>query len=115
MKLPTKLKIGFKDYEVVDWELRPAERAERFGECDQNHCIIRVAQLHGDAKAAHTLLHETLHALWTEGSLHKIDAGNRDEELVVSVLSQMLAGLMRDNPGVLALIEATIIGPGNPS
>ena len=104
---PAKIKIGYYTYLVEDWPPDRASLAQRFGECDRNEKVIRVCRQHGDHKAADTLLHETMHALYSEYKLEDADL----EERTVGALALGLSGVFLDNPEFLRWFSWAITQP----
>lgn len=101
-ELPAKIKVGFRDFTLESpWDPVLSSDAEAFGQCHTREGIIKVCQRFGTRKAAHTLLHEIMHAVyWT---YHIADDAN--EEATVSAMSQGVAATWRDNPSVFAWID----------
>lgn len=104
MNLPKSIRVGYRDYTVIDWQREDAEGAARFGECDKNRAIIKVCLDYGPAKSANTLLHEVLHAAYMAGRLND----KEPEEKVVSVLSDQLSQIWRDNPEFVAFMSTAL-------
>lgn len=100
MKLPKYVKVGAWDYTIVEFAHVDAACSSRFGDCRTNDKRIRVDLVWGRRKAAHTLLHEILHAVYYEWSMQKED----DEERLVDILASGLAAVWRDNPAVMQWI-----------
>ena len=103
MQIPASVKVGWKDFRIVKWHRVGAASASRYGECRHMQGEIAIDETaleggYGPRKAAHTLLHEILHACYNIAALEDKD----DEEKIVSCLSNMLAGAMRDSPEAFA-------------
>lgn len=98
--MPTKVKIGWRDYQIENWAATDAVGADRYGETSHTGNLIRVCSLYGTRQAAQTLLHEICHGIFAVWTMSKDD----DEERQVRILSQGLSAVWRDNPGVLAWI-----------
>lgn len=99
--LPAAVKIGWKDFNIVPWNRVDASSCSRYGECRHMQGEIRIDETaleggYGPRKAANTLLHEIMHACFAQSTLEKGD----DEERIVTCLSNMLSGAMRDSPDV---------------
>ena len=97
---PSKIKIGARDYVLEDWHPTHAAEDGKFGTCDTNYGVIRVCRNHGEQKAATTLIHEIMHAIYAEYSISPDD----DEERTVHALSNGMAAVWRDNPAVFAWV-----------
>ncbi len=98
------IRVGYRDFAVEDWNRQTAVSAERYGECDKNYGIIRVSTDYGPHRTAATLIHETLHACYAVSGL----ADKEPEEKVVTVLSQVLAQVIRDNPDFVAYLSEAL-------
>lgn len=99
--IPTTVKVGYRDYAIIDWNPAHAARASRYGECVHPEREIRVSTEHGYREAAQTLLHEIYHAIFASFPVYEQDA----EERIVTGLSACFAAVWRDNPGVIAWIN----------
>lgn len=99
--LPTKIRIGFRDFDVVR-----IDRMERdlFGECDVNRSVIRICTDFEPVRTANTLIHETLHAAWSSARLGDKEA----EEKVVTHLADQLTQIWRDNPLLVEFINESL-------
>lgn len=91
--LPKSLKVGADTYSIAELASETALVAGIRGFCDKHHHAIRVALDGSPAEARNTLFHEALHAVFADGYLH----GTEGEETIVSVLSNRLLALFRDN------------------
>lgn len=105
---PTSVRVGYRDFDVVEWDRKDAEASGRYGECDKANAIIRVSTDRGSVKAANTLIHEILHAAWDIGDM----PGKVDEEKVVTVLANQLSQVWRDNPGLVAYLTDALGNQG---
>lgn len=106
---PTLIKIGAVDYTVVIED----EPSEEFGSCDTVTQTIVLSSNQTAQSVADTLLHEILHAIWTESGLfmHK----RPDEETIVRTMSTWLRMVLRDNPHAAAFIfDAEGLWPHKP-
>jgi hypothetical protein len=92
MKLPKKIKIGYRDFKVDDM---PEHKLEEFhGHIDLDQGVIQISQQFGDSKTINTVLHEIIH-----GGFHINAIGlDRDlEEQITTAMSNYLCQVMRDN------------------
>lgn len=103
---PHSVKIGYRTYRIIDWNDREAMATQRYGEHSDFEAVIRVSRLAGDIKAANTLLHELMHALWRIQVL----GDSEEEERCVTALANGLCGVWVDNPEVWAWIDHTLKG-----
>jgi len=106
VNLPTSIRVGWRDIHIVELGWQQSDADERFGDYDSNHGIIRVATHYGRARAAATLLHETLHAAWDAAHLDAKEA----EERAVTCLADVLSQVWRDNPEFVAFVSAGVGG-----
>lgn len=97
MKLPKRIRVGYRWYKVITWKHLEADASQRFGECDKNQAIIRVDPKYGPTKTCNTLLHEVLHAVWHD----RIGEKEAEEERVVTSFADGLCALARDNPEIV--------------
>jgi hypothetical protein len=109
-ELPKSIRVGYRDYLVEAWDYKAASASEKFGECDRNYAIIRVSPEYGEVQTARTLLHEVLHAIWTNANLPSGE-GTSDEEAIVTVMSNHLAQIWRDNPEFVAFLTESLSPP----
>lgn len=105
-KLPSKVKIGYREYQIVDWEFLDASAHGRMGEIAHISRRIKIATCHGPVQAAETLLHEIIHGVFYVWCA----ADQDDEERTTSLLANGLATVWRDNPDVLAWIDEAMSG-----
>lgn len=101
MGIPTTIRIGFHDFEVVDLDAPKTV----LGDFEFNVGRIRLDIDRPDALIAQTLLHEVLHGAWYMAQLP-----DKIEEHAVSALSIVLAQVIRDNPGLVAYLEGALRG-----
>lgn len=71
------------------------------GECSPSNLQIRVRASLPLERAAETLLHEGLHAIWDLAAL----GDKYDEEEIISRLSPLLFQTLKQNPGLRDLFE----------
>jgi hypothetical protein len=107
---PTEIKIGAVDYTVVV----ESGVSDEFGSCDTVTQTIILSANQTAQAVSDTLLHEVLHAIWTESGLFMIK--RPDEETIVRTTSTWLRMVLRDNPHVAAFIfDATGLWPHRPT
>lgn len=100
MGLPTKLKAGWLDYDILVWESVRAAQDRRYGETRHLTHEIMIDLSFGGRQAASTLLHEIFHVVFTIWNIRDEDA----EEQTVSSMADGLSTIWRDNPEVFAWI-----------
>lgn len=104
----TELKVGYRRYEVGTMPASEANDEARHG--DINHRIGRI-RISGDlppVRAAFTLIHETLHALFEDIGL---DWPREEEERMVERLTPRLAAFLADNPEQVRELLAVLCRP----
>ena len=89
------LKIGYRRYRVESLDADEARRVGRYGDWDEEHGLIRVADGRRSDHQAETIIHEALHAI-----VHDMGAGLADEEneTLVTRLTPRLTAFLADNP-----------------
>lgn len=100
MTLPNKLKIGYYDYMIEHWDSNLATAAQRYGECDRLNNVIRINLSLPEQHHKEVLLHEIVHAIWSERNLP-----SSLEEEIVSQLSVALAAVFKDNPELVRYLD----------
>lgn len=108
-ELPTKVKVGYKDYLIHKME-----------QCDSTNTgnLAQVKTIIGDVyitpgytaqETANTILHEVLHALFKVTCLEEILNSSSispadKEESLITLLTNGLTGIIRDNPKLFPLL-----------
>lgn len=93
MKLPKKLKIGYKIYQVVEMTNEQRHHG-KVGMCCHNTSTISINTQAGDEmETLNTLLHEIMHACYFMADLSK----GCGEETVVLGLTNSLLQVLNDN------------------
>ena len=107
--LPEKIKIGYRDYTVERWHSMDANSARLYGEASHSPAILRVDTSYGSVHSGATLLHEVLHGIWT---MYGLPEGEKEfsQETIVERLSNALACMARDNPGLLTQLDQMFQG-----
>jgi len=94
MKIPDKVKVGGLEYRVVTTDI--LKKGESYaGEIDYMGCEIRLKPHESKQSQYQTFLHELCHALYVHCGYYDHD------EREIESLSQALAMVIRDNPGLL--------------
>jgi len=110
MKLPKKVKIGYHDYEIIEWSSKEVELSDTWGQCDKNEKKIYICTEANPRIVADIFIHECFHALWEYFNMEEEES----EEKVVSLLSSGLIDIFVSNPQTLKFI-ADQCGPKNES
>jgi len=90
---PKKVKVGGIEYTV---HMLDKKDRGQYGVCLYDHQRIYLSQNMKHHQASDTLLHEVLHAIWSESGLDYIPDLN--EETVVRTLATWLRLVLVDNP-----------------
>ena len=97
-----KIKVIYRDYEVIEWEVHEAYAASSFGRCDTNLAEIHIDKTLAPQKRANVFLHEVMHAIWREMDLSDEDK----EERIITALSNGICQVFRDNPDFYAAVRS---------
>ncbi len=98
-----KVKIGYKNYPII-WSTDGD-----CGNCDPNLGVIWVSDKMPLEEQAVTLLHEVLHAIWSDRAMPE----KAIEEAAVDGLSRGLATVFIDNPEFLEWLGEALNGDGD--
>lgn len=101
MPIPRRLKIVGKVYRIEP-VARDTINGNDYGDCHPPECRIRVASDVDIQQIRDTLLHELLHALWSESALGSGEG--LCEESVVRQLATSLLATLRDNPALVRFL-----------
>ena len=105
MKLPEKIKVLSQDYEIKIMSPDISKELKVLGSCDNALATITIDDQCDSQQQAATLIHEILHAVSFLMAVEVKDF--KDEEDMVSPMSNGLAAVMRDNPKTFkAIMEA---------
>ena len=103
VKIPKRIKVGFRVFTIEDWHHEMARRAGLWGECDHNESTIRVDTSAGPVQTMETLLHELMHASWNIAGADYVKEPS--EEYLVSMQSAGLTAVLLDNPDLIRFIN----------
>lgn len=107
VRLPVRVKVGWKMFTVVEWDPAVAEAQNKYGECDHINRTIRVDTTRGVRQTAETLWHECLHAAFDISGAHDAPGADGDrytEEQVVSVFGSWSMTMFVDNPELVRFL-----------
>lgn len=104
MKIPKSLKIGYHDYQIVEWGAAEVDLSGSWGQCDKHEKTIYICTDTKPAIVADIFIHECMHAIWDYFNLED----SEDEEKAVSVLSSGLVDLFVSNPKALQWVTEQI-------
>ncbi len=103
-KLPKRVKVGCRDYRLVEMSTAESDGLETNGEC--RHAVMEIAVVEGLSapRKAKVLLHEILPGIWIQWEMRHLK--NRQEAIaIVSALNSGLCAVIRNNPGLMKRIE----------
>jgi hypothetical protein len=98
-KLPSKIKIGPYTYSLKYF---PKKTTSNYGACVYAQQTIFLNRNQSAQRAADTLIHEILHAVWDLGALEVVV--DLHEEVVVRVYGTWLSQVFKENPTLLQFI-----------
>jgi hypothetical protein len=91
-EIPTKVKVGGMKLDIKLVERIPGSYMGMF---ERDERRIQIANKYNNQTIPNTLLHEILHACWSEYGLS--ENKNLDEEAVVYTLTNSIMSVMQDN------------------
>ena len=92
--IPKQIKVAGHVYKIQLMNKAWANDASRWGQCDCDEMIIRLAKGMRGSRRAETLLHEVLHAVY---NVYNVGSA-RTEEDIVTLLSTGLHQVLVDCP-----------------
>lgn len=106
-EIPQPIKVGYRTFKI-EWFTPLAEvRSNRYGEMDFAAQTIILSSILDRQQAAETLMHEILHAIWRVWEMPDTPRQISEED-AVGHLSNGLATVIADNPGLFAWIESNL-------
>lgn len=108
MKCPTRIRVLGKVYSIEETEnVQGGEDHEVLsGHCAPLLCHIQVSTEQHIQQIRDSLLHELLHAIWSESGLCCTIGEERIEEHLVHTLASAILALLRDNPALVRYLTA---------
>ncbi len=103
MKLPEKVKIGYRNYKIADLPQHEADARGLRGTHYAHAGIIRIERNMDTEQQANTFIHEILHACWLQ-----CDINEELEEHAVTVLANQLTQVFQDNPEVTKYLRSAL-------
>lgn len=94
-----KLKIGYKEYEIVKKEEIIELPNECYGKIDFNKEKIELSTKYNQNQQNQTFLHELIHGIFDKLDMNDL----RDNEIVVNQLSKELYEVILDNPHIFTM------------
>ena len=104
-KIPTSIKVGYRNYKLEKWKQTVASANEAHGQFFAKEGIIGYTDEEKGVSHANTILHEILHA---EVYQWNIELGEKEEEHLVSALSNGLTTVLVDNPELINYLKTKI-------
>ena len=104
MKFPNKVKIGYAEYNIKDWNGLEASRESRYGDFDHERLTIRIGDGVPDPVRASVLIHEIFHGIVQH---FNVPVGEKEEE-IVTAMSEGMSQVMCDNQGLIDWIQKAI-------
>lgn len=101
---PEKIKVGPYLYNIHEVDGQWSEDHEAHGKCNTQTHNIWINTTYDSAHVLDTLLHELLHALWSQYNLKD----KEEEEDVVTRLATGLVQLLLDNKHLLKFIKESL-------
>lgn len=96
MNIPDKVKIGWRNYAIqLDEHRTGANGGDLYGEIKYEQNIIYLYDKLEHDEQAVTLLHEIIH-----GILYMMGSELRDNEMLITGLSENLYQVIKDNPEI---------------
>lgn len=106
--LPASIRIGFQTFTVKEIRGGEKERSNYQGYSSFGRAYMAVARKPNTVDEANTLLHEVLHMCWSAMDIQDGDP----EERTITKLTNSLCQIWRDNPDLLAYLNASLRPPG---
>ena len=103
--IPESIKIGYRDYKLEEWKQTVATANEAQGQFFQKEGIIGYVTTEEGVSHANTIIHEILHAIIYQWN---IELGEKEEEHLVSALSNGLTTDLVDNPELINYLKTKI-------
>ena len=94
-----KVKIGYKEYEIVKKEEIIELPNECYGRIDFDKEKIELSTKYNQNQQNQTFLHELIHGIFDKLDMHDL----RDNETVVNQLSKELYEVVLDNPHIFTM------------
>ena len=104
MKLPEKLKVGGRIYDVSTDGSHDVELAHNchMGETDHMKAVISIGSEYSDAQKRGTMIHEMLHAIANHTNLDTAWADNGED--YIERLEAALSMVFMDNPDLVFML-----------
>ena len=107
MNIPDKIKVGYKEYKLEEWKQTVASANEAQGQFFSKEGVIGYVTTEQGVSHANTIMHEIMHAIIYQWN---IELGDKEEEHLVSALSNGLTTVFVDNPKLMDYLKEKIKG-----
>lgn len=94
-----KVKIGYKEYEIVKKEEVIELPSECYGKIDFDKEIIEIATKFNQNQQNQTFLHELIHGIFEKLDMNEL----KNNEQVVNQLSKAFYEIILDNPHIFTM------------
>ena len=103
--IPQYIKIGYRNYNLEKWKQTVANANDAHGQFFAKEGVIGYTEEEKGVSHANTIIHEILHAIIYQWN---IELGEKEEEHLVSALSNGLTTVLVDNPNLIDYIKNKI-------
>ena len=103
--MPESIKIGYRDYRSEKWKQTVANANDAHGQFFAKEGVIGYTEEEKGVSHANTILHEILHAIIYQWN---IELGEKEEEHLVSALSNGLTTVLVDNLDLIDYLKNKI-------
>ena len=104
-KIPTSIKVGYRDYKLEKWKQTVASANDAHGQFFSKEGIIGYTEEETGVSHANTILHEVFHAIIYQWH---IELDEKVEETVVHGLANGLSTVFVDNPELMDYLKLKI-------
>lgn len=101
MREPRKLKVGFKEYDIIRKETVVETPDECYGKINYQTQQIEIATKYSKNQRNVTFLHEMIHAIFDKLDMHEL----RTDEVVVNQLATELYMVFIENPEIFKMTD----------
>ena len=105
MKVPGKIKVGYRYYKLEEWKQTVANANEAHGQFFAKEGVIGYTAEETGVSHANTIFHELIHAIIYQWN---IELGEKMEEIVVNGLANGLSTVFVDNPELMDYLKIKI-------
>ena len=105
MQTPEKIKIGYKNYKLEEWNQTVASANEAQGQFFSIEGVIVYTADEKGVSHANTLIHEILHAIVYQWNM---ELDEKTEEHIVNGITNGLTTVLVDNPKLIDYLKEKI-------